>query len=275
MKIDSHQHFWKYDAVKDSWITDNMSCIKSDFMPDEVEPLLLKNGIEGCVAIQADQSENETQFLLQLAEQYKFIKGVVGWVDLRAEDIYERLTYFSQFNLLKGFRHIVQSEIEDDFLLQKDFCRGISLLKEFGYTYDILIYPRHLEYAAMFVKQFPDQKFVINHLAKPFIKDCLIEEWRKDLNLFKDLPNVSCKVAGLVTEADWNLWKMSDFKAYIDVILDVFGIDRVMFGSDWPVCLLAASYDEICEVLDKNTSFLNTTEKNKLWGGNCAKFYQC
>ncbi|WP_040298534.1 amidohydrolase family protein [Arcticibacter svalbardensis] len=274
MKIDSHQHFWKYDPIKDSWIDDDMSRIKNDFLPTDVQPLLAQNGIDGCVAVQADQSESETHFLLQLASQHNFIKGVVGWVDFRAENIEERLTYFSQFKSLKGFRHIIQSELEDDFLLGKDFCNGISLLIKFGYTYDILIHPRHLRYAVEFVKRFPDQKFVINHIAKPFIKDQLMEGWLQDITLFKNFRNVSCKIAGLVTEADWNLWQHQDFKSYISIVLDVFGIDRVMFGSDWPVCLLAASYGQVCEVLEKNTSFLNIEEKSNLWGDNCAEFYQ-
>lgn len=273
MKIDSHQHFWIYDPVKDSWINDQMSVIKNDFLPADVHPLMQKNTVDGCVAVQADQSENETHFLLGLAGQYDFIKGVVGWIDFRSDYIEERLAYFSQFKALKGFRHIVQSEPDDDFLLRPDFCKGISLLAGYGYTYDILIYPRHLRNALEFVKRFPDQKFVIDQLAKPLVKDYLIEDWKKDISLFKNFKNVSCKIAGLVTEANWHLWHNSDFKTYVAVVMDTFGIDRVMFGSDWPVCLLAASYDEVCEVLEKNTLALNTEEKNKLWGRNCAAFY--
>ena len=275
MKIDSHQHFWEYDGMRDkSWINESMSVLKQDFSPTQVQPLMLENGIEGCVAVQADQTENETKYLLDLAGKYDFIKGVVGWVDFRASNINERLEYFSKFKALKGFRHIVQSEQQDDFLLRKDFCNGISLLKKYNLTYDILIYPKHLKYAEEFVKKFPDQRFVIDHLAKPDIKNQLIKNWEKELKAFAKYENVSCKLAGLVTEANWNDWKLSDFRSYISGVLDIFGIDRVMFGSDWPVCLVAASYSEVCDILDKNTFFLNLEEKEKLWGLNCLNFYQ-
>jgi L-fuconolactonase len=273
-RIDSHQHFWIYDPVRDAWIDDTMSAIKKDFLPDDVKPLLDENNIDGCVAVQADQSENETHYLLDLKKKYDFIKGVVGWVDLRAENIEERLEYFSQFEALKGFRHIVQSEPQDDYLLRPDFCRGISLLAKYNFTYDILIYPEHLKYALEFVQKFPDQKFVIDHIAKPYIKERLIDEWQADLEPFSSYENVYCKMAGLVTEADWSDWKASDFKPYIDVVLDIFGIDRVMFGSDWPVCLTSASYRQVCEAVADNTLSLSAGEKDKLWGKNCIDFYR-
>jgi L-fuconolactonase len=274
MRIDSHQHFWIYDPIKDAWIDDSMIVIKKDFQPKDVKPLLDENNFEGCVAVQADQSENETHYLLGLAEKYDFIKGVVGWVDFRVENIEERLEYFSQFKLLKGFRHIVQSEPQIDYLLRPDFCRGISLLAKYNFTYDILIYPKHLQHALEFVKRFPDQKFVIDHIAKPYIKEHLIDEWQDDLALFSSYKNVYCKIAGLVTGADWFGWKDTDFKPYIDVVLNVFGLDRIMFGSDWPVCLTSASYKEICKVVENNTSSLSDEEKKKLWGLNCVDFYQ-
>jgi len=275
MKIDSHQHFWEYADMRDnSWINDSMSVLKQDFSPTQVQPLMLENGIEGCVAVQADQTENETHYLLDLAGKHSIIKGVVGWVDFRAPDINERLEYFSKFKALKGFRHIVQAEKEDDFLLRKDFCNGISLLRKHNFTYDILIYPKHLKYAIEFVEKFPDQKFVIDHLAKPYIKDQLVEEWKNELKVFGKYENVSCKITGLVSEADWNNWNVLDFAIYISTVLDIFGIDRVMFGSDWPVCLTAASYSQVCEILDYNTSFLNVEEKEKLWGLNCLDFYK-
>ncbi len=275
MKIDSHQHFWEYDAMRDkSWINDSMSVLRQDFSPEQVQPLMLENDIEGCVAVQADQTENETHSLLDLANKYPIIKGVVGWVDFRAPDINDRLEYFSGFKALKGFRHIVQAEKEDDFLLSKDFCDGISLLRKFNFTYDILIYPKHLKNAIKFVEKFPDQKFVIDHIAKPFIKAQAIDDWKEDLKVFGKYQNVYCKMAGLVTEADWNNWKFADFSSYISVTLDIFGTDRVMFGSDWPVCLPSASYSQVCEIIEKNTSFLSSEEKEKLWGLNCSNFYR-
>ncbi|CAL1519328.1 amidohydrolase family protein [Chitinophaga sp. MM2321] len=273
MKIDSHQHFWKYHPVKDAWITDNMSVIKNDFSPEDVQPLLIQNGIGACVAVQADQSEQETHYLLELAAQYDFIHGVVGWVDFCAENIAERLQYFSQFKKLKGFRHIVQAEPADNFLLRDDFCHGISLLAKYNFTYDILIYPKHLQYAEAFVKRFPGQRFVIDHLAKPLIKDQLIGAWETDLRAFAKYDNVSCKMAGLVTEADWQHWQLSDFTAYVNIVLDIFGADRVMFGSDWPVCLVGASYAQVVEILEQCTSHLPVADKEKLWGSNCARFY--
>jgi L-fuconolactonase len=274
MKIDSHQHFWEFDKVLDkSWINDSMSVLRQDFSPAQVQPLMLENGIEGCVAVQADQTEDETHYLLGLAEKHSIIKGVVGWVDFRAPNIDERLEYFSGFKALKGFRHIVQAEKEDDFLLRKDFCDGISLLKEYNFTYDILIYPKHLKFAQKFVEKFPDQKFVIDHIAKPFIKAQAIDDWKDDLKVFGKYENVYCKMAGLVTEADWNNWALSDFSSYISITLDIFGTDRVMFGSDWPVCLPSASYSQVCEIIEKNTSFLSSEEKEKLWGLNCSDFY--
>ncbi len=274
MKIDSHQHFWLYDPIKDAWITDAMSVIKNDFMPEDLAPLLKAGGIDGCVAVQADQSEAETRFLLDLMEKHDFIKGVVGWVDLRADNLDERLGYFSQFKDLKGFRHIVQAEPQDDFLLREDFGRGIAMLSKYNYTYDILIYPRHIRHAAEFAGRFPDQPFVVDHIAKPFIKDQLIGDWERDMRAFAGLEHVSCKISGLITEADWEKWKYSDFKRYIDITLEIFGIDRVMFGTDWPVCLVGASYAEVCDILRENTQGLSASENEKLWGGNCARFYR-
>ncbi|MEO6964189.1 MAG: amidohydrolase family protein, partial [Puia sp.] len=247
MKIDSHIHFWIYDPVKDAWIDDTMSVLKGDYLPEELVPLLDKRRVDGVVAVQADQSENETHYLLGLADHHDFIKGVVGWVDFRSSRVEERLEYFSQFPCLKGFRHIVQAEQQQDYLLRDDFCRGISLLRKFNFTYDILIYPKHLKYAVDFVKRFPDQKFVLDHLAKPDIKNGRFQDWRKDLQAFSELKHVSCKMAGLVTEADWLQWKPDDFGRYISVGLEIFGPDRIMFGSDWPVCTTAASYNQVCE----------------------------
>ena len=273
MRIDSHQHFWIFNPVKDAWITNDMKIIREDFLPEDLQPLLAKNNFDGCIAVQAEPSERETEFLLDLAGEYDFIKGVVGWVDFTAQDVKKRLEYFSRYKALKGFRHIVQAEPEDDFLLRADFCRGIALLKEYDLTYDILVYPKHLEYVEKFVKRFPEQKFVIDHIGKPFIKDRKIGEWEKDVRKFSALKNVSCKVSGLVTEADWHSWEISDFHSYLSVIFDTFGTERVMFGSDWPVCLVAATFEEVCEIVEKNTSGLSATEQKKLWGLNCAEFY--
>lgn len=273
-RMDSHQHFWIYNPVRDTWIDDTMEEIKKDFLPKDVKPLLHENHIDGCIAVQADQSENETNYLLGLSQEYDFIKGVVGWIDLRGKNIEERLEHFSQYRALKGFRHIVQTEPQDDYLLRPDFCRGIALLKRYNFTYDILIYPKHLRYALEFIKKFPNQKFVIDHIAKPFIKKQLIDEWKAELFRFSPYKNVYCKMAGLVTEADWDNWEYSDFKPYIDIVLDVFGPERIMFGSDWPVCLTAASYKQVCQIVDNNISTLSKDEKDQIWGRTCKDFYQ-
>jgi L-fuconolactonase len=274
MRIDSHQHFWEYNSVRDSWINSEMEVLRRNFLPQDLEPLLHANKIDGCVAIQADQSKDESHFLLQLASQNEFIKGVVGWVDLSADNIEERLAYWSTYAKLKGFRHIIQAEPNDEFILNKDFCRGVSNLERFGFTYDILVFPRHLPYLFKFLHQFPDQPFVIDHMAKPNIKAGEINLWRQNLKQVASFENVYCKLSGMVTEADLNNWTANDFRPYVDAVIEIFGIDRVMFGSDWPVCLLGANYDQCCEILEENTRDMGKSEKDKLWGGNAVKFYK-
>lgn len=273
MRIDSHQHFWKYHPVKDAWITDDMNIIQRDFLPADLYPLLQENKMHGCIAVQAGQSEKETDFLLVLANENDFIKGVAGWVDLRADNLDERLEYYAGHKKLKGFRHIVQAEPQDDFLLRKDFCKGIEQLCRYGFTYDILILPQHLKYAAAFVKQFPDQPFVIDHLAKPGIKNADFAEWQKDIQTIAAYPNVHCKLSGMVTEADWKNWKQEDFKFCLDVVTNAFGCNRLMFGSDWPVCLLAASYAQVVHIIHQYYSGFSIEEQEKIWGKNAMEFY--
>lgn len=273
MKIDSHQHFWKFDPVRDSWIDGTMSVIQRDFMPEDIKPLLSANGMDGCVSVQADQSVEENSFLLAHAEKNDFIKGVVGWVDFQAEDIHERLRHYSQFKKMKGFRHVLQGEKQRDFMLRPAFRRGISALHAFGYTYDILIFPDQLKFAKKFVEGFPYQPFVIDHLAKPYIKDKKIDEWKKDIRAIAKFDNVSCKVSGMVTEADWKNWANEDFRPYLDVIVDSFGMDRLMFGSDWPVCLVAASYKKMIDVVKEYFSTFTKSEQDAFFGGNAVRFY--
>lgn len=274
MRIDSHQHFWKYYPLKNAWITDDMKVIQRDFLPADLLQLLEENDFDGCVAVQADQSEEETRFLLELAKKNNFIKGVVGWVDFRAKDIESRLEYFAQFDKLKGFRHIVQGEADDNFLLKEDFCSGIAKLAQYNFTYDILIFPKHLLIAFEFAKKFPNQKMVIDHLAKPNFKQTDFSDWEKGIRNIATCPNVYCKVSGLVTEADWYNWTESNFTYCLTVVAEAFGINRLLFGSDWPVSLLAANYKQSCDIVEHYFSKFSKEEQKKIWGKNAVEFYK-
>lgn len=271
--IDSHQHFWQYHPDKQNWMDDSMSTIRRDFLPKDLEPVLQENNIAGCVTVQADQSEEETDFLLALQKQHSFIKGVVGWVDLQSEDVDSRLAYYSQNPAVKGFRHVLQSEALE-FMLRPDFIRGIAALQKFNFTYDILIFPKHLPAAIELVKQFSHQKFVIDHMAKPYIKAGLIEEWKTDIKKIAAFENVFCKISGLVTEADFHHWKIQDFRPYLDVAVEAFGVKRILYGSDWPVCLVAASYQQTKGIVDDYFASFSNAEQEDFFGRNAVNFYQ-
>lgn len=273
MTIDAHQHFWRFDPVRDAWITEEMNVIRRDFLPADLAPLLKTAGIDGCVAVQADQSEAETQFLLDCALENDFVKAVVGWVDLRSPQVAERLAYWAGQPLVKGFRHIVQGEADDKFLLREDFNKGISALKKHGFTYDILVFPHQLPAVEQFVEQHPEQPFVIDHLAKPYIKKKEIGDWTKQIRRIARWPHVQCKLSGMVTEADMQNWKESDFRPYLDIVLEAFGPGRLMYGSDWPVCLLAADYTRQKGIVDSFIASLSASEKARIMGGNAAAFY--
>lgn len=272
LRIDSHQHFWKFNPVRDSWITDDMRVIQRDFLPIDLAPILNENKMDGCVAVQADQSENETQFLLELASTHDFIKGVVGWVDLRSAQLNQRLPYYSDFKKLKGFRHIAQGE-PSGFLRGEEFSKGIRALKNFNFTYDILIYPHQLHDAIWLVKQHPDQKFVVDHFAKPMIREKEFAIWSASMKELSSFDHVSCKISGMVTEAVWDRWTNDDFKPYLDFILQHFGTARVMYGSDWPVCLVAASYQKQLTIVEEYLQSFSTSEKHKIMGENAIRFY--
>jgi L-fuconolactonase len=273
MRIDSHQHFWHYDAARDSWITEEMSVLKRDYLPDDLIPQLRANGMDGCIAVQADQSEAETAFLLELASRHEEILGVVGWMDLTSPEVHERLRYFSQFPKLRGFRHILQAEADDRFMMRHDFLRGIQALNRHNLTYDILIYARHLPVVAEFVRQFPEHRFVLDHIGKPAINAGQLQPWAGHIRALARYPNVYCKISGLVTEADWRKWSESDFRPYLDVVFESFGVDRLMFGSDWPVCLLAADYGRVKDTIENYARDLSAREKEQLFGLNAARFY--
>lgn len=273
MRIDSHQHFWRYSPARHQWITDEMGVLKRDFLPEQLAPELAVNEMQGCIAVQTDQSEEETLFLLDLAARHSQIQGVVGWVDLCADDIGERLEFFSKYPKLCGFRHIVQSEADDRFMLRPTFHRGIASLAESGYSYDILVYSKQLPAAVELVAKFPEQRFVLDHIAKPHIKDRRLLPWAQHIRVLAENSNVCCKLSGLVTEADWKHWRPDDFKPYLDVIFEAFGVDRLMFGSDWPVCLLAGTYRQILEIIQSYTADLAAMEKDRIFGLNAMQFY--
>jgi L-fucono-1,5-lactonase len=271
--IDTHQHFWKYDPVRDSWITDEMRVIQRDFMPDDLLPVFKANGIDGCILVQTDQSEADNEFQLSNAAQHDFIKGIVGWVDFEASTIEERLELYSQYNIMKGFRHVLQGEPQRDFMLRPKFKQGISLLSRHNFAYDILIFPDQLKYTAEFAAGFPNQRFVINHIAKPNIREHEIEEWKKDMEAVAKFENVSCKISGMLGEKKWSDWKDADFVPYFDVIVEAFGTKRIMFGSDWPVCLVAGSYEKVFNLVKKYFSSFSKHEQGMFFGGNAIDFY--
>lgn len=271
--IDSHQHFWRFDPVRDNWITEDMSAIRRDFLPQDLLPLLNENNIDGCIAVQSDQSEAGNTFLLELATANPFIKGVVGWVNLQAPDIEETLEFYCRYNKLKGFRHVLQGETDRALMLKPEFKRGIAALKKFDYTYDILIYPDQLQYAPALARFFPEQKFVLDHIAKPSIKDGLTDSWAAGIKQLAQYSNVYCKVSGMVTEADWQHWEKEEFLPYLDIVFEAFGATRVMYGSDWPVCLLAGGYEKMIEIVREYTSKLSEREQQLFWGGNAREFY--
>jgi len=272
-KIDAHQHFWNFDPVRDSWITDDMSAIQKDFMPKDIFPLLQQHEFSGTVVVQSDQSEEENIFQLKNAAEHDFIKGIVGWVDLQAGNIEDRLSYYAQFSKMKGFRHVLQGETDRALMLKPAFKNGISLLNKYHFTYDILIFPDQLKYAAELAKEFPDQLFVIDHIAKPDIKNKKITGWKEDIQNIAAAENVYCKISGMVTEADLENWKKDDFNPYIDTVVEAFGTNRIMYGSDWPVCLLAAPYGLVLDIVREYFSSFSKNEQDNFFGKNACTFY--
>lgn len=273
MRIDTHQHFWKFDPIRDSWITEEMQVIRRDFSPLDIQFVLERNGFGGSVAVQADQSKEETAYLVQLANDYPFIKGVVGWIDLQAADIRQQLDGYQSDTVIKGFRHIVEGEVDPDFLIRPAVLNGLKALADYGYTYDLLIRPRHYAATLDCVQQNPNLQFVLDHIAKPPIKSKAFDEWAAFIDALSAFPNVVCKVSGLATEADWDGWKLDDFKQYLEHILARFGKERIMYGSDWPVCLLAASYEESIAIVEDKLGQFTAAEKNAFWAENAIRVY--
>jgi L-fuconolactonase len=271
--IDSHQHFWSYNTKDFDWITDDMSVIRKDFFPEELQLIFQQNNVRGCVAVQVNQTEAENNFFLEFSKQFDFIKGIVGWIDLMADNVDERLAYWHQYKKIKGFRHILQGEKDRALMLKPSFKNGISSLNKFDFIYDILIFPDQLRYALELVKLFPDQKFVIDHLAKPYIKSGEIEQWKNDMEQFRQHENVYCKISGMVTEADWKDHSLQTFKPYLDVVTATFGTRRLMFGSDWPVCLVADSYNKVLQIVKDYFASFSENQQADIFCNNAVEFY--
>lgn len=274
MKLDAHQHFWEYNVAEYGWIGEEMKTIRQSFLPENLEPLLVQSGLDGCIAVQARQSLTETEWLLQLADRHECIKGVVGWVDLCSDEVRNQLELFASKPYLKGVRHVIQDEPDLDYVLREDFQRGISLLKEYDLAYDLLVSKEQLPYAVELVKTFPEQRFVLDHLAKPDIKSGIISPWKEALESLAAQPNACCKLSGMVTEADWANWTPKDFTAYLNIAIEAFGAERLMFGSDWPVSNVSATYSEVYGLINSHINALPILDQQMILGGTCAAFYQ-
>jgi len=272
-KIDAHQHFWEYNPAEHAWMTDNLAALRRDFMPQDLKPLLQSLEFDGCVTVQVRQNLDETRWMLELADRHDFIRGVVGWVDLRSPDLFLQLDHFASHPKLVGVRHIVQDEPDDRFMLRDDFRRGIAELAAFGLTYDVLVYPRQLPAAVKLVEEFPGQPFVLDHIAKPPIAEGRLAPWESDLRALAASPNVCCKLSGMVTEARWKAWQPGDFHRYLDVVFEAFGPDRLMIGSDWPVCTLAAEYATAMRIVLDYIRQTPPVAQAGILGENCARFY--
>ncbi len=273
MKLDAHQHFWRYNQRDYGWIGDDMAALRCDFLPTDLAREQIPLEFDGSIAVQARQSVAETEWLLQLAGENKRLLGVVGWLDLCSPELPAQLERLAPHPKLCGVRHVVQDEPDDRFMLREDFLRGIAQLQQRNLVYDILIFSRHLPIASELVSRFPEQTFVLDHLAKPSVRQGELEPWRTDLRVLASHPNVCCKVSGLMTEADWNNWRAADFRPYLDLAFEAFGIERIMIGSDWPVCTLAASYAETMGLVIEYLRSLSLSEQDLVLGKNAQTWY--
>ena len=272
MKLDSHQHFWSYDAAQYPWIPKG-SPLHRDWLPEDLAPLLTASRLDGCIAVQARQTLEESRWLLSLADRSPIVRGVVGWVDLRSELVVDQLAELAGHAKFRGVRHVVQEEPDVNFMLGAEFQRGIAALHHFGLTYDLLIFPKQLPASIELLRKFPVQQFVLDHIAKPPIKSGTLSPWREQIREMAKAPNVFCKVSGMVTEADQAHWKAAEFTPYLDVVFEAFGEERVMFGSDWPVCLLAGEYARVFALVNDYAARFSAAAREKLFGGNAARFY--
>ena len=270
--IDSHQHFWQYDPQIYDWIDDSMNILKQNYLPADLESIYKKNEVDGCVVVQARTDLKEIDFLLDIASKNYFVKGVVGWLDFLDNQFEKQLEQYTEYSNLKGLRHVVQAE-PLGFLDRKDFQAGLKLLQKYNLVYDILIFPPQLEESIRLVKNLPNQIFVLDHIAKPYIKKQDIGAWEKDIKRLAQLENVYCKISGMVTEADWENWQLEDFRPYLDVVTAGFGANRLLYGSDWPVCLLAAEYHQVMDIVKNYFSNFTSAEKENIFGKNAFRVY--
>ncbi len=273
MIIDSHVHFWKFNPVRDAWITKDMAVIRKDFLPEDFSLYLNKNSIDGCIAVQADQSDEETAFLVNLAKENPFIKGVVGWIDLTSDKLEQLFQNYHSEKLIKGFRHIAEGE-EIGFLLQKCVLNGIALLHQYNYTFDILLRQDQLSDAAKLSEKLPDQPFILDHCGKPDLKTNHLQEWKSNISELSQNPNIYCKISGLLTQGNWNMIDEKSIFEILDFIFLKFGIKRVVFGSDWPVMLLGGNYALWLELILKYVSQFSKEEQQLFFSGNAVKFYK-
>ena len=272
MKIDAHQHFWTYDSETFAWINDEMATIRRSFEPRDLKPILDYHAFDGCVFVQVNQTESETTYFHDVALQNDFIKGVVGWTNFFSGDLDEKLQEYSKLPKVKGFRHVVQGE-PVGFMKNQYFVEGIRKLAKYDFTYDILVFPKQLKDAVFIARSCPNTQFVLDHIAKPLIKEGKVTQWANYIQELAENPNVVCKVSGMVTEADYKNWKKEDFYIYLDVVLNAFGTDRLLYGSDWPVCLVAATYEEQLDIIESYFDQLSANEKAKIFGENAVMIY--
>ena len=274
MIIDAHHHLWQFNDKDYGWMDDSMQVLKRDYLPDDLEKEIKKVGVTGTVVVQARQSLEETEWLLELSERHPFIKGVVAWVDLRSPKLEGQLERYTKHSKLVGVRHVIHDEADDDFMLRPSFVSGIEKLREYILTYDLLLFPKHLTRAIELVSMFQDQRFVLDHISKPFIKAGMMQPWKEDMQSLAAMPNVWCKISGMVTEADLGGWKYEDFVPYLEVVCEAFGTDRVMLGSDWPVCRLAGEYNQVMDIPFRYFEKIDSEIKEMILYKNAVNCYQ-
>jgi L-fuconolactonase len=273
-RIDAHHHFWKFAAAEYGWIGADQRVLRRDFLPGDFEPELAAAGITGTIAVQARQSIEETRWLLELADLHDFIHGVVGWAPLTDANVGTTLERLAANPKLRAIRHVLHDEADERYILREDFNRGVAMLKRFDLAYDILIFERHLPQTIEFVDRHPNQIFIVDHLAKPRVRDGLVSPWRENMRELARRPHVYCKISGLATEADHARWSETQLLPYMDWILSAFGPKRILFGSDWPVCLLAIGYRHWAEIVARFVDRLSDAEQERIWSATAREAYK-